>query len=114
MMNQAHSTLVATSPPNSPAQAKPSVRASGGNPTGFPDYRPINKLPRDEQRALLARVMRPVLYQVVVEDRKGNLLRASPKCSSQTAQALASAINTQVALGREKLWSNATVVLASF
>jgi hypothetical protein len=113
-MNQTHFMERVSDPLNKPERPKVSVRVSGGTPSGFPDYRPINKLPRDEQRALLARLTRPVLYQVVVEDRKGNPLRVSPKCSSQTAQALASAINTQVALGREKLWSNATVVLASF
>lgn len=91
---------------------KPSVRVSGGCPTGIPDYRPINKLPQHEVRELLSKQLKPVLYQVVVEERStGNALFVGPKCSSQTAQALAETINTQVALGREKLWSNARVNL---
>lgn len=88
------------------------AHASGGTPNGFPDYRPINKLPRHEQQALLSKLMKPVLYQVFVEVRStGDTLAVSPRCSSQTAQALAETINTQVALGNEKIWSNARVNL---
>jgi hypothetical protein len=90
----------------------PSFHLSGGQPSGFPDYKPINKLPRDEQRALLNKVMRPTLYQVLVEERStGNSIAVSPKCSQQTALALAETINLHVALGRERLWANATVSL---
>lgn len=94
------------------ARAKPLAHASGGTPAGRPDYKPINKLPRHEQLALVSKLMKPVLYQVVVEQRStGNSLAVSPKISLATAQALAETINTQVALGNEKLWANAQVNL---
>lgn len=89
---------------------RPAGSIIGGNPNGFPDYKPFNKLPRDEQNAELNKILRPILYQVFVEERKtGNSLAVFPRVSQQTAEALASTINLHIALGKEKLWSNAIV-----
>lgn len=90
---------------------KPTVRASGGTPAGFPDFRPINKLPEHELRALARRAVRPVLYQVWVEDLAARAtIPVGPKCAQNTASALAFAIAEQVALGRERLWANPHLV----
>lgn len=81
---------------------------TGGNPAGLPDFRPINKLPRAEVNEILARQVRPILYQVHVEERStGNDIPIGPKCPQSAAHALAEAINVQVLLGKEKTWTNA-------
>jgi hypothetical protein len=94
--------------------AKPFVRASGGTPAGMPDYKPINKLPAHEQRALLRRALnpRPVLYQVWVEQIGKGLTPVGPKWEKHRASNLAYAIETQIRLGKERVYSNPTVVIA--
>ena len=92
---------------------RPSARISGGTPNGLPDYKPI-KFDSAEFRALLSRPVKPVLYQVWVEDRvKSSAIPIGPKCVYGTATAFAGAISTQIALGREHAWANPTVVVVS-
>lgn len=91
---------------------KPTVRTSGGNPTGFPNYRPINKLPEHEIKQLMKKAIKPALYQVRVEDRKKGEIAVGPKCPQSAASALAFAISDMVARGLEPDWSNPRVVLA--
>lgn len=89
---------------------RPANSITGGTPNGMPDYKPFNKLPRAEQDEVLKKVLRPTLYQVLVEDCKtGNSLAVGPKVPQNVASALAHTINVQVALGQEKLWHSAIV-----
>ena len=92
---------------------RPARSITGGNPVGLPNFRPFNKLSRDEQRAMFApaRPSRPELYQVWVETRKGGFIPVTPKRPLEGAEAFAAAVRSQIALGTEKEWS-APVVLA--
>lgn len=91
----------------------PSARVSGGTPNGFPDYRPLNKLPKDEVAKRLKRILKPPLYQVWVEVKdRSSAIPIGPKCENSIAHMLAYEIRRQVALGNEQVWSNPTVVLS--
>ena len=50
--------------------------------------------------------MKEPLYQVNVETRDGKLLPVGPKWGKQAAEAFMQTIKTQIALGKEKEWSN--------
>lgn len=50
------------------------------------------------------------LFQVCVEDRKGNLLRVGPQWTRDAAEQLCVAIGKQIIEGKEKVWSNPHVV----
>lgn len=88
------------------------VPVTGGNPNGVPNYRPINKLPEAELKALANKIVRPSLYQVWVDDKGGASLAVGPRVSQNVASRLAEAININVLRGVEKTWSNARVSLA--
>jgi hypothetical protein len=90
---------------------KPSARVSGGQPNGFPDFKPINKLPDHEIRELLKKTLKPALYQVRVDDRKKGNIAVGPKGPVHIIEPFANAISTQIQLGREKDWANPIVTL---
>jgi hypothetical protein len=50
------------------------------------------------------------LYQVVVEDRRGELRRVGPAMGGYGAHMLQSTINGEIRSGKEKVWSNPHVV----
>jgi len=90
---------------------KPSVRASGGTPVGFPDYRPFNKLSRDEQREMLRpNIIPEPLYQVWVDDITRGTIPVGPKIPHSLAVEFRAAINNQIRLGAERTWSNPSVL----
>ena len=88
------------------------AHASGGTPNGVPNFRPINKLPKFELKALASKIVRPALYQVLVDDKGGATLAIGPKIARHVAENLAEAINTNVLRGVEKVWSNARITLS--
>lgn len=52
------------------------------------------------------------LYQIVVEVRgRKEPLAVCPKMPQQYCEAVLTAMNAQISLGREKVWSNPTIVL---
>lgn len=53
--------------------------------------------------------MQDPLYQVMVETRGGGLIPAFPAMSKDACDSLASTVAGQIAIGREKNWSNPTV-----
>jgi hypothetical protein len=50
------------------------------------------------------------LFQVNVETRDGKLVRVGPAMMREACEKIADSIKEQIALGREKLWSNPHVV----
>lgn len=82
--------------------------ATGGTPAGVPDFKPFNKLSRDELRSMF-RPSRPALYQVWVET-SGQSIPVGPKLPQGVAEEFAAAIRGQIALGREKTWNNPHVI----
>lgn len=91
---------------------RPSIRISGGNPAGFPDYRPLNPwgraMPKSKKKP------KPDFYQVVVEtssrDGTKHMLPVSPRASREFCMPLCSAIETEIAAGRERTWKNPCIV----
>lgn len=63
---------------------------------------------------IAARMTKPkeqeALFQVTVENRQGRLLPVGPMVVRQVADEFRAAINTQIALGQEKMWRNPIVV----
>lgn len=46
------------------------------------------------------------LYQVFVENEEGNLLPVSPAMLKEACEQFEDAIRTQIAAGKERVWSN--------
>lgn len=83
---------------------------SGGNPAGMPDFKPLNRSSPEQFRQLLARAVRPPLFQVWVDAAGRGTIPVGPKCPQGVAESFASAIRAQIALGRERTWNNPAVV----
>lgn len=56
--------------------------------------------------------LREQLYRVMVEDREGNLINASPATQQQYAVEFCSMVNRMIREGKETIWSNPHVVKA--
>ena len=88
---------------------------SGGNPNGFPDFRPQNpwgrRMPKPV-RPIQDRPQSELLFQVHVELRNGQMLAVGPKMPEKFANVFREAILVQIIHGKEKSWSNPTVLPA--
>ena len=73
------------------------------------NYRPLNPWGRAMPKP--ARAPRPdVLYQVRVRTRRGAYIPVGPRTTKDAAESLLVAINGQLALGREKDWTDPHIV----
>lgn len=86
----------------------PTVRISGGNPAGMPDYKPLNPWGRAMPKPV--RAPRAPLYQLIVR-RKGVQMPYSPKLHREFLEPLLEAINTAIRLGVEKEMTDPHIVL---
>ncbi len=89
------------------------MRISGGTPSGIPDFRPVNPwgrpMPKPARKLRLPSEIH-ALYQVFVETRSGRMLAVGPKLTAAAAEQFAAAIRVQIIHGKEKRWSNPSVL----
>ena len=91
---------------------KPSVRISGGNPNGIPDFKPLNPWGRPMPEP--ERPPRPPLWQVHVSDRsRGRVIPVGPRMGKEYAEMFRLAISNQIHLGAERRWANPHLVMMS-
>lgn len=85
----------------------PSVRASGGNPAGFADFRPMNPngraMPKTTRPMPSVREGKPPeadLFQIWAETAKGTPVRLGPKAPKDFLEPLLVVMNAMSATGR--------------
>lgn len=89
-----------------------------GTPNGFDDFRPLNSHGRD-----MPKTVRPMprdgkapevdLYQLWVETKTGRTLAVGPRAPRPFLEMMLTAMNAQIALGKEQSWSNPHLMPAS-
>ena len=90
---------------------RPNARITGGTPSGLPDYRPINKLPRHEIAEIMRKARpRPRLYQLYVDWTGRGTVAVGPKCELGLVEVLRSTVLANIASGKELTWSNPSVL----
>ena len=87
---------------------------TGGNPAGFPDYKPLNPWGRGFPKELFRPKPKPELYQIFIEipgaPDAERLLPVGPKGPEDLLKPLCRAIEEQIARGRETEWANPHIV----
>lgn len=89
---------------------KSSVRVSGGNPNGIPDFKPLN--PWGRPMPTPERAPRPPLYQVHVTDKRDNREKpVGPRMQEEFAEMFRLTIQNQISLGAERRWIEPHLVM---